>query len=214
MRYDLAYGYCRPELDQAPGSNKNFLAMEHWLDISGENSGITVFCPDAPLFEAGDITMDEIVYGWVDTIPATQTFYSYLMNNYWETNYAASQEGKCTSRYILMPNAGFDPAAAEKTATGIRQPLITRKGSGMQKEKSPLVSLRNKELIITSIKPLNQGKEVLISIYNAGNRMEKPEFENSFKSIFITDPDGLKSLPFPGKESIAPGGNIYLKASF
>ena len=36
MRYDLAYGYCRPELDQLPGSNKNFMAMEHWLDISDE----------------------------------------------------------------------------------------------------------------------------------------------------------------------------------
>jgi len=50
MRYDLAYGYCRPEQDQVAGSNKNYLAMEHWLDVSDEKSGVTVICPDAPLF--------------------------------------------------------------------------------------------------------------------------------------------------------------------
>jgi alpha-mannosidase len=214
LRYDLAYGYCRPELDQAPGSNKNFLAMEHWIDISGESSGVTVYCPDAPLFEVGDITMDEIVYGWVDELEESGTFYSYLMNNYWETNYAASQEGLCTARYIIKPHQGFNPAMAEKEAIGIRQPLVTRKGGGWQKEKESIIRLRNENLVITALKPVNKGKDVLISISNAGNEIEKPEFENDFKSIFITDPDGLRSFPFPGEDGIAPGGNIYIKASF
>ena len=214
MRYDLAYGYCRPELDQLPGSNKNYLAMEHWLDISNDNSGVMIICPDAPLFEAGEITMDEIVYGWVDSIPSTQTFYSYLMNNYWETNYAASQEGSCSSRYIIMPHDGFDPAVAEKAAIGLRQPLITRKGGGSMKEKESLVKLAGTGLVITSIKPINQGKEFLLSIFNAGTTAEKPEFVNAFKSVAVSDPDGLKASVFDGTVSVPPGGNIYLKATF
>jgi hypothetical protein len=211
MRYDLAYGYCRPEAGQAPGSNKNFLAMEHWLDISNDKNGVTVICPDAPLFEVEEITMDAVVFGWVGYLPPSQTFFSYLMNNYWETNYAATQEGVVSSRYIIMPHEGFDPAESEKAAIGQRQPLITRKGGGWMNEKTSLLSIGNESLVITSIKPVNQGKELLISLYNAGMEEEIPEWENSFNSIYRTDPDGIKNDPYPDDMLIPPGGIRHFK---
>jgi hypothetical protein len=212
MRYDLAYGYCRTQRDQLPGSNKNFLTMEHWLDISGDRSGVTVICPDAPLFEAGNLTMDEIACGWVDSIASTQTFFSYAMNNYWETNFAAAQEGQVTFRYVIMPHMGFDAAMAEKTAISERQPLITKKGGGWQNGKASLLMLNNNELIITSIKPVNQGKEILITLYNAGTKEEIPVWENSFRKIFLTDPDGIKEQA-DEKNAIPPGGIRYYKAT-
>lgn len=213
MQYDLAYGYCRPENDQLPGSNRNFLAMEHWLDISGESHGVTVICPDAPLFEAGNITMDETVCGWVDSIAPTQTFISYLMNNYWETNYAAQQEGVCSARYIIMPHDKFDPSVAEKDAIGQRQPLITRKGGGWQNNKAPLLQLKNNDLIITSIKPVNNGNDLLISLYNAGLNEEIPAWETPFRSIFFSDPDGIIEQTYDGKTLIPPGGIRYFKVT-
>jgi len=213
MRYDLAYGYCRPEKDQLSGSNRNFMAMEHWLDISGEINGVTVICPDAPLFEAGNITMDETVCGWVDSIPPTQTFISYLMNNYWETNYAAQQAGVCSARYIIIPHDKFNPSVAEKAAIAQRQPLITRKGGGWQNDKTPLVQLKNNDLIITSIRPVNNGKSLLISLYNAGLNEEIPAWETPFRSIFLSDPDGIKELAYDGKAQIPPGGIRYFKVT-
>jgi hypothetical protein len=213
MRYDLAYGYCRPELDQLPGSNKNFLEMEHWLDISGEKSGVTVICPEAPLFEAGKLSMDEKVYGWVDSIPSTRTFFSYLMNNYWETNFAASQEGICSYRYILKPHDTFNPVIAEKEAIGLRQPLITRTGGIWLSEKPSLVSLENTGLIITSVSPVNNGKQLLISLYNAGNHDEIPEWKTPFKEIFISDPDGVKIEPVDPNSAIPPQGIRHFTVS-
>ncbi len=213
MRYDLAYGYCRPQKDQLPGSNKNFLAMEHWLDISGDRSGVTVICPDAPLFEAGNLTMDEIACGWVDSIAPTQTFFSYAMNNYWETNFAAAQEGQVTFRYVIMPHMKFDAAMAEKAAISERQPLITKKGGGWQKGKASLLKLRNSGLVITSVKPVNQGKEILITLYNTGTENEFPSWENNFRMIFLSDPDGLKEQAFDENEAVPPGGIRYFKVT-
>jgi hypothetical protein len=213
MRYDLAYGHCRPETDQLPGSNKNFLAMEHWLDISNKDYGVTVICPDVPLFEAGRITMDEVVCGWVDSIPPAQTFFSYPMNNYWETNYAAAQEGTCTFRYIIMPHAGFNPAEAEKEAIGQRQSLLTRKGGGWQKERASLLKLKNDNLVITSIKPVNRGKEILVMLYNAGQADEIPVWDMPFKSMVLSDPDGLEEKPIDKNDSIPPGGIRHLKVT-
>jgi alpha-mannosidase len=211
MRYDLAYGYCRPEQDQVPGSNKNYLAMEHWLDVSDEKSGITVICPDAPLFEAGKLTMDEILYGWVDSIPPAQTFISYVMNNYWETNYAASQEGKCTFRYIIMPHDGFDPAKAEKEAISQRQPLLSRKGGGWQKARQSMLELQNENLIITSLKPLEKGTKILAAVYNTGNNDEIPKWPASVNEVVLSDPDGLTGHQLTVNYVIPPGGVRYFK---
>jgi alpha-mannosidase len=211
MRYDLAYGYCRPQTDQVPGSNMNFLAMEHWLDISDKNNGVTVICPDAPLFESGNITMDEVVYGWLDSISPSQTFLSYVMNNYWETNYAASQEGTCTFRYIIMPHEGFDPSVAEKEAIGQRQPLLTRKGGGWQKARESLLQLQNDNLIITDLKPVGNGKKLLVTVYNAGNKEEIPAWENTVKQVVLSDPDGLTENKTDMGKAIPPGGIRYFK---
>jgi hypothetical protein len=209
MHYDLAYGYCEPEKDQLPGSNKNFLAMEHWLDISGTEHGVTLICPDAPLFEAGAITMDEIVYGWVDELEPSSTIYSYLMNNYWETNYAASQEGIVSARYIIRPNTGFDAAKAEKEAIGQRQPLITRKGGGWQKNKTSLVTIKPDNLIITSLKPAGQDGALLISVYNQGVKEVLPKIKSEERAIFFSNPDGTAGNPFTGNEVIPPHGIRY-----
>jgi len=39
MRYDMAFGHCEVEKDQIKGSNRNFITMENWLDISNEDFG-------------------------------------------------------------------------------------------------------------------------------------------------------------------------------
>ena len=148
--------------------------------------------------------MDEIVYGWVDSIPATQTFFSYAMNNYWETNFAAAQEGPCTFRYIIRPHKGFDPARAEKEAISQRQSLILRKGGGWRQENPSPVTLQNESLVITAIKPIEKGKGLLLTIYNAGFNDEIPIWGNRGNKVFLTDPDGISETASDGV-SIPPG---------
>ncbi|MFA5206229.1 MAG: hypothetical protein WC708_17675, partial [Lentisphaeria bacterium] len=54
------------------------------------------------------------------------TVMSWLMNNYWFTNFPASQNGPVTCRFSLdVRPGGFDAAAAGRFARAIRQPLRT-----------------------------------------------------------------------------------------
>jgi alpha-mannosidase len=211
IRYDLAYGYCEPEKDQAPGSNKNFLEMEHWVDVSTNGMGVTLICPDSPIFEVGKITMDEIVTGWVDSIPASQTVISYLMNNYWETNYAASQEGEGTYSYVLLPHGEFNAAGSEKAAISERQPLIGRLTGSFQKPKASLIDLEDENLIITNIKPAREGKSLILSIINPGETEEFPFFLNPFTTFYHTDPDGVSEYKPAGATTIPAQGVLHLK---
>jgi len=116
MAIDLALGNMRPELDQLPGSCKNWMPVGRWIDISNDDYGVTWATLDAPLVEIGGITAT--VLGsqrdpsvWRKHIEPTQTFYSWIMNNHWGTNYLAYQQGKVEFRYALRPH--WRPNAAE-----------------------------------------------------------------------------------------------------
>ncbi len=46
----------QPEIDQLPGSRKNWLPVGRWIDVSNESFGVTWATLDAPLVEVGGIT--------------------------------------------------------------------------------------------------------------------------------------------------------------
>ena len=46
----------RPEKDQIPGACKNWFSVERWVDISGQQYGVTWSTSDAPLVELGGLT--------------------------------------------------------------------------------------------------------------------------------------------------------------
>jgi hypothetical protein len=63
---------------------------------------------EAPLVQFGDINTGK----WQKTFsPANAWVFSYAMNNYWMTNFKASQEGRVEFRYSLTSTAPV-PAAA------------------------------------------------------------------------------------------------------
>ena len=125
----------------------------------------------------------------------------------------SSQEGLSSFRFVLMPHENFNPSVAEKEAIAQRQPLITHMGGSWLSEKSSLINLENTGLVITSVKPINHGKQLFISIYNAGNNEEIPAWKTPFKEIVITDPDGLKEEAISGNNAILPQGILYLKVT-
>ena len=93
LRYDVADAFVRPETDQLAGACKNFFSVESWVDISNSDYGVTWASANAPLVEIGAITAEQL---WMKSIEPSSTIYSYVMNNYWHTNYKADQEGPVT----------------------------------------------------------------------------------------------------------------------
>jgi alpha-mannosidase len=62
---------------------------------------------DAPLVNFGDIVRGN----WpAEFKPKTSTILSWLMNNYWGTNFPAWQGGDFIFRYVIRSDAQFDPA--------------------------------------------------------------------------------------------------------
>ncbi|MEN8225624.1 MAG: hypothetical protein ABFS05_09730, partial [Bacteroidota bacterium] len=198
----IAWGYYRPEADQLPGSNKNFYTMNRWVDVSSEDQGVCLVSLDAPLIELGKMSMDAISCGWKDHQDTTQTIFSYVMNNYWETNYLAAQPGKAEFRYSLHLNDGFDPVENEKRSLERAQPLIVVPSSIKNHLARSMLRHDNQNVLITALIPYEDGG-FLARLYNPGNTEQAVQvmwdpLSSVFHTISVCGIDGGNAEPLRG----------------
>jgi alpha-mannosidase len=172
MKIDIPMAVMRPEVDQIPSACKNWLEVGAWADVSNKDLGITWASLDAPLVEVGGITAT-LLGGqtnpavWRKKIEPTQKLYSWAINNHWETNYRAYQDGIISFRYALRPHRAFEPAEASQFATGLAQPLVVGAAS-VDAGGKPLLQLSNKDVLVQVLKPSDDGKAWIVSLFNPG----------------------------------------------
>ena len=207
VRISNAWGYYEAEKEQLPAANRNYLTANRWADISNDNYGLTFIPREAPLIEIGNITTDPIDYGWVDSITQSQTLFSYVMNNYWETNYKASQPGKVEFNYTIYPHREFNPVQSEKYAIEQFQPLIPIVTDTLRYRCEAPFNLMNQNLIIETLKPMPD-HFFLVRLYNPGTEDEWVKFEkrDGDPIIFSCDPFGNKNDRIEDQLKVAARG--------
>jgi alpha-mannosidase len=202
----LGYGIYRPEADQIRGACKNYFTPEKWVDISDQNYGITWITDDAPVMEIGDVTTDANAYGWVQEVKPSQTILSYVMNNYWGTNYKAGQEGKASFRYVIHPHGLFVSADAERLAAQESEPLLVIPASADKKEISSLFTVKSSGVQVTSLVPEPDG--CIIHFFNAGGSPSVIDlaWREMPKEVFRCDFDGNRIGDFINGEAVPAWG--------
>ncbi len=111
FRYEIQNGVVDPSRDQLPGAGKEWFSVQHWVAADEGGASVALVPVDASLVCLGDIFRGR----WPKEFgQRSGTIFSYVMNNYWDTNYAAGQGGDFTFRYVLtsgahLQNAGLEP---------------------------------------------------------------------------------------------------------
>ncbi len=179
VRMDMPWSIVRPEADQIPGACKNFFAVQRWVDVSNPDYGITLVTIDAPLVQMGAIRTDVPAPwgsgGWLEHVQPSATLFSYVMNNYWETNYKADQEGPTTFRYSIRPHAGeYDQVAATRFGIERHRPLIAIPAhADGPTARAPTFRLDAPGVIVSSIKPSREGQAWITRLYAASGKRER-----------------------------------------
>ncbi len=167
IRLNSPWAVVQPEQDQLKGACKNWFTVQRWADISNENFGVTLAPIDAPLIQVGDIRADATVSGWVRKLEPSQTLYSYVMNNYWETNYKAEQPGVTRFQYSIFPHGKYDQTKAEQFGSESSQPLIPVAIQKDQPQLNSLFSIEPDDVVVTMMKSIDSGKKIMIRLFNA-----------------------------------------------
>jgi hypothetical protein len=170
VRVSVPWGSYEVDEGQLPGACRNYLTAERWVDLADADGGVTVVTVDAPLFQLGEIRTDPIVAGWVEHLEPSGTFLSYVMNNYWETNYRAAQDGAHEFRYALGVHAGSDAAVADRWAREIAQPFVVMVAPLDTPRLEPPVAVEASRSVVTRLEPASDGASVLVRLFNPGDR--------------------------------------------
>ncbi len=196
IRLDVPFGVIRPDADQIPSACKNWFTVGRWADVANADFGITWVTLDAPLVQVGGITATLLNSQtnpdiWRKRVGPTQRLDCWAMNNHWGTNYRAYQEGLTVFRFILRPHRGpTDPAEATRFGTGFSQPLLVTGTRGVKPRSLPLLRVTPTDVVVSGLKPSDDGRAVIVRLFNASPREQSALVEWSgleAQSIHLTD---------------------------
>ncbi len=96
--YQIQNGWLRPNKDQLPGAAREWFTTQNLVRVKDGDFSMVLSTPDAPLITLTDINRGK----WPTHLNITNGYiFSYVMNNYWFTNYKASQGGKFEFDYSI-----------------------------------------------------------------------------------------------------------------
>lgn len=176
---DAGYGTIKYLEDQLPGSNMDYLYGRRWLDVSNSERGIQWMFIETPLVEPGNMiderkTMNQSHKEWKTKGELTSTWFSYVMNNYWHTNYKADQEGISHYRYALKIHGLTDQSEIEKSAFEFSEPMIAFATNEDESLGKQLFELTNDKIVVTSITPSKKG--LTVRLFNPQSSQQQTGF--------------------------------------
>jgi len=83
----------RPRVDQLPYTMNKFYTMQNGYCLVSNNGSLIISSPDVPLLRLGSLQPSVMTKESMEEKQNIDIQYSWLMNNYWETNFATSLGG-------------------------------------------------------------------------------------------------------------------------
>jgi hypothetical protein len=113
----------RPGVNQIPGTVNDWNTVQNFAALRGPAAQVVLVSDEIPLMQFGGINTGR--YN-PNAKPESQQIYSWVLNNYWTTNFRASQEGELIWSYALTSGADTSNSFATRFGWGTRVPFVSR----------------------------------------------------------------------------------------
>jgi len=123
LAFEAQGGVVYPGVNQLAGSSSDWNTIQNFAAVKGEKSQIVFVSKDIPLVHFGDINIGRYYYR---LNPKTNHLYSWVLNNYWVTNFKASQQGELRWSYSFTSSDDPSDSFATRFGKGERVPLLSR----------------------------------------------------------------------------------------
>ena len=215
--FEAQGGLVRPGKDQLPGTSSDWNTVQHFVAVRSNESQIVFSSPEIPLFHLGGLNIGKFSYYHE---PETNHIYSWVLNNYWTTNFRASQEGTLSWRYFMT--ATDDPGSrfATNFGWGSQVPLIGRvfpKGKISDKPESlSLLSSEIPDLLLVNATPSVNGQGIVLQLREVSGKSVEiypKDLLNLDKAmeVFEVNAIGEPLKEIPGKFKFAPNSVHFIE---
>jgi hypothetical protein len=152
--YEAQGGLVTPGLNQLPGSSSDWHTIQNFAAIKNQKGQIIYGSKQIPLVQFGDINLGK----WQNIAEVkVPHIFSWVMNNYWFTNFRAFQEGEFRWNYFLTSTPDTSNAAATYFGWNSSIPLVARvfaSGNSDMGEKSiSVLKIKAENLVLVSARP-------------------------------------------------------------
>lgn len=187
VRVNIPWGVMELEKDQLKAGNRNWIALQRWLDVSNADKGVTWCSMNACTFESGDITAN-IIGGangspkWIRQLQPSSTIYSWALNNHWHTNFRLSQDGLIGYKYRLLPHVGaYDVVRSHRYAMEQYRPLVAVQiGKGFHTAGS--LSLTGSDMVaLSNYRTVDRGRTNVVRLLSMSDKAEHVSLQWSGK---------------------------------
>ena len=213
FQYEIQTGVVNPAKDMYPGAGHEWFSVQHWVSVQQDGVAGTVMPLDVPLVTLGDINRGE----WPEKFGNRPgNIFSYVMDNYWDTNYRAAQGGDFQFRYVVTSSAGTDAPALSRIgweeATALEYNVVTSQDKAQNlprplngKEES-LLTVDDPNLLLEDWKPAEDGDGTILRFLDLGGADRTVEVHTpliDLSNVFETDAveRNQNKLPLEGKNA-------------
>ncbi len=168
---ELPNGVVRPKKDMLPGGCMSWYCAQDFVAAADDKCAVVWSAVESPLITIGDINRET----FKSPLPIENGhLYAYAFNNYWFTNYKASQGGEMVFRYSFTSMPKYDPVAASRFGQSVRNPLIawrvgadTRSPDDSRRQggvPTSLVSVSAENVNVQAVKQAESGEGLIIRL--------------------------------------------------
>lgn len=116
----------RPGIDQLPGTNTEFYLTQNGMVYKNQEESLIVACKDVPLITLGELDSHIIkLCGESTAYKNKEVAYSWVMNNYWETNFKVDLSGFYEFEYLLYYTESQDEVSLFEKCKELSQGLVS-----------------------------------------------------------------------------------------
>ncbi len=172
--FDLPYGIVEADREQPPGACREWYAANTFAAVSDGQSAAYLATREMPLFTAGVMNRG----AWPASVENNHgTVFAYVFNNYWHTNYKASQGGTLDAAYSArFDNKDFDPAFATRfgqewqclhdaDASGDKPGTTVAPGGAPREKEASFVKMSDGPVLLAELSQDDEGR-LLARLYN------------------------------------------------
>jgi hypothetical protein len=160
------------DAEQLPGAARDWITVGQWVAAHNDRTSVTLCCPDAPLVQIGGFNFTRMLR----SVPrdGNALLLSWVMNNYWMTNFRSSQPGPVRFRWELITHDGpFDArvaaaAGAEAAAAPFELHPVLAPAPTSPPRAGRVVDVTGDGIMAIAVGPARQGEGMIVRLVNPG----------------------------------------------
>ena len=159
------------DAEQIAGTCRDWVTTDTFINVGQGERSVTLYCPEAPLVQVGGFNFGRKQ----KAIPRTANplLLAWLLNNYWETNFRASQPGPISVRYAFATQGAYDAVRATSEGRIVANPPLVHPvalaGNCTQSLEGRLLEVAAVNTSVLYVKPAEDGLGAIMRLINLGN---------------------------------------------